>query len=272
MERTVLLLWVLATGALAGCPMPSSPDKCKDVTCPTAQMCSPETGLCVDRCRPDQTYDAATMTCVSTMPTDCTVHAALCNEAQYCDEVSKRCVDNPAAPNVLTLQLVDRDGRAGVNLLLTNPFDIARNPQTNMVEMGDVTRDRYNADGNVAAWQQTWAPFIRQSLALLDGLDRNCGNQLLANAMSPRYSVLSALLAGDALHVDTSKTTCNQYLGVELGALGLAINDCGGRKPDYDVVDITYSLLATGMPMGLTDGVSSSKPISPTFPFLPPPQ
>lgn len=130
-------------------------------------------------------------------------------------------------------------------------------------------REPDKKDGNVSAWATTWTPAIVQSLAFFDGLDSMCGNQLARNQMMPPYSYLAGLLASDALLVDTSKTTCNQYLGVELAALSLGgLNDCGGRTLSMDVIDITYSALVGGQISGLSDGVSQSVAPSATFPFF----
>jgi hypothetical protein len=81
------------------------------------------------------------------------------------------------------------------------------------------------------------------------------------------------VLADDELYVDTGVGTCGQYLAVELETLGAlpAGTDCGGRTPLENTIDTTYSLLATGMLSGVTngipmdgDGVASLT----TFPFL----
>jgi hypothetical protein len=45
--------------------------------------------------------------------------------------------------------------------------------------------------------------------------------------------------------------------------------DCGGRKLSYDVIDISYSVLATGMPQGVTDGIDKPANVDgATFPYL----
>lgn len=54
----------------------------------------------------------------------------------------------------------------------------------------------------------------------------------------------------------TAGEGCHQYLAVEGDALGNTNDDCGGRKPGYDVIEATYSLLAFGIPSGADDGVT----------------
>ena len=55
---------------------------------------------------------------------------------------------------------------------------------------------------------------------------------------------------------------------MEAKAQGVAVNDCGGRRLDYDVVDISYSVLAKGAVSGVEDGVDMSATVSATFPYL----
>ena len=115
----------------------------------------------------------------------------------------------------------------------------------------------------------TWGAAIAQHLAFFDGLDNVCTNQLARTQSTPPYSYLAGLLANDTLLVDTSKVTCNQYLGVELAALSLGgLTDCGGRTLSMDVIDITYSALIGGQISGSSDGISQSVAPSTTFPFF----
>ncbi len=47
-------------------------------------------------------------------------------------------------------------------------------------------------------------------------------------------------------------------------------DDCGGRTPNYDAVDVYRSLLATGATTGITDGVDADdrQHSAEAFPFL----
>jgi hypothetical protein len=196
----------------------------------------------------------------------CGCPAAGCGNGQVCDTATNACVNPPSPP---LGAVIDRMGRPGVNTALTNPFDLYE-PQAGVPELSDGTKDRYNLDGNPSMWVPTWSPAIRLHLGILDALDDSCGNQAGYGALSmPNYTLLSAVLAGDALQVDTTKTICNVYLGAELAALGAPLMDCGGRKLNYDVIDVTYSALAVGMLGGVTDGPISEHTVAgPSFPFM----
>jgi hypothetical protein len=62
------------------------------------------------------------------------------------------------------------------------------------------------------------------------------------------YVTLAGFLADDQLYVDTSKTTCNAYLGLEFSFVtGIPVSSCGGRAPSYDVIDYSYSMLSMGL-------------------------
>jgi len=157
---------------------------------------------------------------------------------------------------------IDRHGRAAVTTALISTF-------AEEAEKG-AARDAYNAAG-----PSEWTDFtadIQANLAILDALDTDCGNQVLADAdPANRYGVLAGALADDRLYVNTAAASCGQYLAVELNATGVIPNgDCGGRTPGYDVGDVTYSALAIGMPSGVTDGVDEddANPSDSVFPFL----
>jgi len=124
-----------------------------------------------------------------------------------------------------------------------------------------------------------------------------CGNQVLYNGMAAgqrfapaqcfatgvyqsgcSYGTTGALMADDELYLDTTQTTCNQYLAVEFNyALpSLHLADCGGRAPAYDVMDMTYTLVAAG-PSGLNqttlapgfgDNVGPHTDYTSTFPYF----
>jgi hypothetical protein len=99
-----------------------------------------------------------------------------------------------------------------------------------------------------------------------------------------RYAMLSTVLADDRQYLDTRQSTCGLYLSVELQAVkaGLGANDCGGRIPTFDVVDLTYTAATVGSAgflgngtFAVTDGVAKDGDNGAvsltTFPFLPGP-
>jgi hypothetical protein len=166
---------------------------------------------------------------------------------------------------------IDRMGRAGVNTALTNPFFDAN--VTSQEDMHGAIQDEYNGSTNPAAWNGMFAAEIAASLAVLDGLDQVCGNQLLAGSTATpgRYDALAGVLADDQLYVNTASGTCQQYLAVEANAVGITNDDCGGRTPLEDTIDTTYSLLAAGALSGVTDGIDADMDGNASltaFPFL----
>ena len=172
----------------------------------------------------------------------------------------------PAKPSLGATQ-IDRMGRAGVNTALTDPFDIVSGMTPNQV------KDAYNAVTDPSTWATQFKGKIATNLAILDSLDTVCGNQLLAggSAVVGRYDTLATVLADDRLYVRTDKTTCSTYLGAEANAVGVINDDCGGRTPLYNTIDVTYSALAIGQFSGVTNGFTSDSEGSPnatTFPFL----
>jgi hypothetical protein len=175
--------------------------------------------------------------------------------------------DTPPPPALGTQ--IDRIGRAGVNTALVDPFNL------NSAAKG-ANQDTYNAASNPSQWTAAFQGRIATNLAIFDGVDTVCGNQLLAGPAptSGRYDTLASVLADDQLYVNTSSGTCTTYLGVEANAVGIANNDCGGRTPLYDTIDRTYSVLAIGALGGVTDGVdhdANGAASTSTFPFLLPP-
>jgi hypothetical protein len=178
------------------------------------------------------------------------------------------------SPPALSVNQIDRMGRAGVNTALTNPFFDPAIAQQKM--MHEAAQDEYNGAANPAQWASMFQSEIAKNLAILDGLDRNCGNQLLAGqgAGQPkagRYDALAGVLADDVLYVNTASGACQQYLAVEANFLGITNNDCGGRTPLEDTIDTTYSLLAAGALSGVTDGIAKDNDGTASltaFPFL----
>jgi hypothetical protein len=158
---------------------------------------------------------------------------------------------------------VDRMGRALTGNALIETFGSE--------EDANRRKEEYNraARGDWAAFARDLAP----NLAIYDGFDGHCGNQWLTvqNARDPtRYDALARLLADDRLWVDSTATTCSQYLAVEFDLVGAVNHDCGGRTPLYDAVDVFRSLLANGTQRGVDDGVDhdDGQPSDSHFPFL----
>ena len=162
---------------------------------------------------------------------------------------------NPAPP-ALGADQIDRMGRAGVNTALTAPFFRKEVAAEN--EEHEMVQDEYNAASDPAQWASMFGERIAGSLAVLDSLDLNCGNQIVSAgqpAGPTRYNALAGILADDQLYVNTQSGSCQQYLAVEANALGIVNNDCGGRTPLEDTIDTTYSVLAAGALSGVTDGI-----------------
>lgn len=140
-------------------------------------------------------------------------------------------------------------------------------------EVSDAWKERYNRAPK-HLWQE-FAPELATNLAIYDGFDGICGNQWLAvqnAAPATRYAELSRLLADDRLWVNSRSGRCGQYLAAEFDLVGATNDDCGGRTPDYDAVDVFRSLLMRGEISGLSDGVDRDDArTTKDFPFLGPP-
>ena len=160
---------------------------------------------------------------------------------------------------------IDRMGRPAINTALNHTFD--NNP-----EQKDLAKDNWNKNKDSASWAQYVAE-IQTNLAILDGIDTVCGNQLLADTTKTdptRYATLASVLADDRLFINSEGNSCNNYLAVEAKAIGVPNNDCGGRRMAYDVIDTSYTLLVTGK---LDGSVGDDVPISEaakseTFPYM----
>ena len=177
---------------------------------------------------------------------------------------------NPPPPRLGAVQ-IDRMGRAGVNTALTNPF--FRESVASEESQHERILDDYNAAHDPSQWVAEFSSLIASNLAILDGLDRVCGNQVLAGPapVAGRYKALADILADDQLYVNTASGMCNQYLAVEAKAIGIANTDCGGRTPLENTIDITYSVVAVGALTGVTNGVTSDADGTASltvFPFL----
>jgi hypothetical protein len=161
-----------------------------------------------------------------------------------------------------TSEVIDRIGRALTGNALLGTFAAEA--------VGNALKERYNR-APPKQWLE-FAPDLATNLAIYDGFDGICGNQWLAVQNSPpatRYTDLSRLLADDRLWVNSASGRCTQYLGVEFDLVGATNDDCGGRMPEYDAVDVFRSLLVSGEISGLSDGVDRDDArTSPDFPFL----
>jgi hypothetical protein len=165
---------------------------------------------------------------------------------------------------------VERMGRAGINTAVVDPFFAMESEHAKV-------QDAYNASADPAQWPSLFADRMAGNLAILDSLDTVCGNQLLAgaSAVAGRYDGLAGVLADDRLYVNTASGACQQYLAVEGNALGITNNDCGGRTPLHDTIDVSYSVLALGALTGVGDGIpldaDGTASLS-AFPFLDAPE
>ena len=177
---------------------------------------------------------------------------------------------NPPPPPLGAVQ-IDRMGRAAVNTALTNPF--FRESVPSEESRHEIILDDYNASHDPSQWVAEFSSLIASNLAILDSLDRVCGNQVLAGPapVAGRYKVLADILADDQLYVNTTSGTCNQYFAVEANAIGIPNTDCGGRTPLENSIDVTYSLVAIGAFTGVTNGITSDADGTASltvFPFL----
>ncbi len=160
------------------------------------------------------------------------------------------CSDCPAAPTVGAQ--IDRVGRPAVSTALVRGFDASGAAQTDKLA--------YNRNSDSSTWlAPTNLAEFAKNLALIDVLDTaattGCGNQAFYNgnpngggaATATSYFALATILANDQLFLDTSKAACAFYLAVEFGAATGNYQTCGGRAPEYDVIDFSYSMLASGV-------------------------
>ena len=132
----------------------------------------------------------------------------------------------------------------------------------------DALKEGYNLATPATA--QHFIPEIERALALYDGFDGVCGNQLMAGKPGPsRYQALATLLADDRLWVDSRARACHHFMAVERGIAG----DCGGRPPSMNAANIWRSLLVEGADSGFDDGLDHAEtaPSDSVFPFLAPP-
>jgi hypothetical protein len=161
---------------------------------------------------------------------------------------------------------IERMGRPAINTALNGTFD----PSS---DSGGQKKDGYNQDDDKANWSATYTDEFRVQLGILDALDTQCGNQLGADLVAPRYSGLAGLLADDQLYVNSDSGDCTEsYLAVEADALGILENDlCGGRVTTFDVIETSFSVLVTDMLAGIDDTIAEDADAvhdPNTFPFL----
>jgi hypothetical protein len=141
-------------------------------------------------------------------------------------------------------------------------------------DVSDRLKEEYNAA--TPATSARFIPEIQKALGLYDGFDGKCGNQLLANreaAPSMRYRALATLLADDRLWVNSGSSVCTQLFAVELANLAgqsALKDDCGGRTPNYNSVNVYRSLLVDGTTVSVDDGVEHDERehSATVFPFL----
>ena len=141
-------------------------------------------------------------------------------------------------------------------------------------EVSDRLKERYNSASPATGAE--FIPEMAKTLAIYDGFDGECGNQVLAGAQakSPtRYRALAAALADDRLWINSESTLCGEFFSVELATLAgddAMVIFCGGRTPNDDAIDVYRSLLATGKAKGIDDGVDRDERqhSSSEFPFL----
>ena len=158
-----------------------------------------------------------------------------------------------------------------MNTALTNPF--YRESVASEDSQHKIIVDDFNVASDPSQWVARFSSLIASNLAILDSLDRVCGNQVLAGPapVAGRYKALADILADDQLYVNTASGTCNQYLAVEANAIGITNTDCGGRTPLENTIDITYSVVAVGALTGVTNGITSDADGTASltvFPFL----
>ncbi len=170
----------------------------------------------------------------------------------------------PDEPPALGAQ-IDRAGRPATSTALVATF-------ASSLEDKNEARNRYNQAGPA-----TWASFedeITTSLGILDALNGVCGDQLLAeDSGADRYDALAEVLLDDRLYVNSASGTCGIYLGLEgevVGALPAGMGGCGGRTPNDDVIERSYSVLAAGTLTGVDDLVTGDarEHSADVFPFL----
>lgn len=161
---------------------------------------------------------------------------------------------------------IDRAGRPAISAALISTFDPAAR---------EADLDAYNKSGN---YNLDFLQTVETSLAILDGLNRVCGDQLMNGPGANRYRPLATTLLDDQVYVQSNREGAGSaYLGVEaeaLGAVDPGQGSGGGRVPGDDVVERSYSVLVQGTLGNVDDGVEAddAEHDIDTFPFLAAPQ
>lgn len=175
---------------------------------------------------------------------------------------------------------IDRAGRPLANIAFNQSFED--------VTDRNAALDAYNETSNNDSVDE-FSDVFANGLAMYDALQdeendvRGCADNVITNRTSfsnsslgsstdsDRYELFAEILADDQIYINAdASSTCTQYMAVELSKMGFPYsNDCGGRKPQMDVVETTYSIIMSGELLGTDDGVTEDN-VSPssTFPFL----
>lgn len=184
------------------------------------------------------------------------------DEGCVADGEGARGPDNPPELGVQ----IDRAGRAAVSTALIGTFMPAG-------EAKDALKDGYNGASAPEFWD-VYASDIATSLAILDGADTVCGNQLVAGEepVEGRYDFLAGVLSDDQLYVNSGSGTCGVYLGLEAeitGVVGEGMGGCGGRTLNDDVIQRSYSVLISGTLDTLDDTITENDvPNLDAFPYV----
>lgn len=156
---------------------------------------------------------------------------------------------------------IDRMGRPAINTALNTTF-LTEVPAPVTPAEREAAQDEYNQNDNPTQWVEAYLPTMTTQLAILDGVNQNCEDNLITScgddtvANDTCYATLAGALATDMLWVNTEGTSSAIYLAVEANALGVVPNeDVGGRRPVDDVIQTSYSVLGLGAVTGLDDGI-----------------
>ena len=175
---------------------------------------------------------------------------------------------------------IDGMGRPAINTALVNTFapDAVRG----------AAEDDYNTTSN--ANRSSFIGTMAGQLAVYDALVGSCGDNPVTNRASAnpadglatgasRYNFIATVFADDQLYLNGGSAgaeagLCNQYLSAELGVIGVTglETDCGGRTPNHDTIQTTYSAVAIGAASGVDDGIAADESAHSltAFPFLAP--